>query len=151
MYQIGSIIIVENQIFDLGKNNRKTQIDHSNKRPALIISEDEDCFYYITLTSKQGNGCVGYYTNETIMPNGTVQCHKEKKMQFVQVRHIYSKKIYGALELTRISDNDLLNILVLLYQFHESRKYTNFDKVEKNILQTIKSLSVKLNKTNEQK
>lgn len=151
MYQIGSIISIENQIFELGKDNTKTQIDHTKRRPALVIAEDEECFYYLTLTSKPLKGCVGYLTNETIKSNGKINYSKENKTQYVQVRHIYSKKIYGAIELTTISDEDLLYILINLYEFHKTRDYNNFDKIEKNILETIKNLVIKINKSSKQK
>lgn len=134
MYQIGSIIIVKNQIFDMGKDNSKTQIDHSKRRPALVIAEDDDSFYYITLTSKSGKGCVQYYT-------------EGEKKQFVQIRHIYSKEIYGAIEVSRVSDSDLFDILIKLCKFHENKHYNNFDKIEKDLLKTIKDLAIKLNKT----
>lgn len=150
MYQIGSIISVENQIFELDNCNKKTKIDHSNKRPALIIAEDQENFYYLTLTSKPVKGCVGYLTNETIN-KGKVKCAKENKIQYVQIRHIYTKKIYGAIELTTISDNDLLDILLKLYEFHETSNYNNFKKIQKNILGTIKILTIKLNKKSKTK
>ena len=146
MYQIGSIIFVEYQIFDLERDNSRTQIDHSKRRPALIIAEDEDCFYYLTLTSKARRGCFGYYTNEIIKSNSTVQCIKEKRIQYVQIGHIYSKKIYGAIELTRINDDDLYQILINVYEFHKTKGYNNFNKIEKSILKTIKNLAIKTNK-----
>ena len=133
MYQVGSIIIVRNQIFDMGKDNSRTQIDHSIKRPALVIAEDDDFFYYITLTSKSGKGCVEYGV-------------EEHKKQFVQIRHIYSKKIHGAIEVSRVNDSDLFDILLKLFKFHENKHYNNFDKIEKLLLKTIKDLAIKLDK-----
>ena len=149
MYQVGSIILVENQIFDMCKDNSRTQIDHAKKRPAIIIAETEDYFYYLTLTSKPGNGTFYYKTNGTIKSNGKIKIEKTTKKQYIQVRHIYKKKIYGAIEITRISDVDLLYLLSRVYGFHEKRNYNNFEDIKKELLLEMKKISQKLqNKEN---
>lgn len=144
MYQVGSIILIENQIFDMANDNSKTQIDHSKKRPAIIIAETNSDFYYLTLTSKPGNGKFYYKTKETIIGNGTVKLEKYFKKQYIQVEHIYKKKIYGAIEVTRISDLDLFYLLSRVYQFHENRDYNNFKDIQKDLLIKIKEISEKL-------
>lgn len=151
MFQVGSVILVENQIFDIGRDNSKTQIDHSKKRPAIIIAETEDCFYYLTLTSKSGNGTFYYKTNETIMNKGKIKIEENIKRQYVQIRHIYKKKIYGAVEITRISDINLFYLLSRVYNFHQNKDYNNFKEIEKNLLTKMKELVQKLKKEENKK
>lgn len=144
MYQIGSIILVENQIFDIGYDNVKHQIDHSKKRPAIIIAETEDDFYYLTLTSKQGSGTYCYKTNETILTNGTIKMEKEPKLQYVKLRHIYKKKIYGAIEITRINDQDLLLLLSNLYSYQKNSNDKLFKEIEEHLLKKMKEIALNL-------
>ena len=74
MYQIGSIILIENQIF----KNEEThyEIDHCKRRPAVIIAEDDNYFYYLTMTSKEHSKQHSLYKNN--------------KVQYVRIDNIFT-------------------------------------------------------------
>lgn len=148
MYQVGSIILIDNQIFSLGRNHYKTQLDHADKRPAIVICEDEDNFYYLTLTSKPRNDRFCYNTKETILRKGLIKEEKEEKKQYIEIKNIYKKRIYGAIEVTRLTDEVFLQLLMKFYSFHKDKNYKNFKEIEVNILKQIKELTLKLENNN---
>lgn len=82
------------------------------------------------------------------MANGSVKIEKELKKQYIQVRHIYKKKIYGAIEVTRISEMDLFCLLSRVYRFHENKDYNNFEDIKKSLLIKMKEISQKLKNYN---
>lgn len=125
MYNVGSIIIVSNQIFRDGKSTR-TSLDHAPRRPALVISEDDEFFYYLTLSSSPGKGRIKFNTHN--------------RVQYVEKRNIYKKHIYGAEEVDATPDKELLKVLLAFYDFHKDKEYPEFKNVEKDVLLTIKKL-----------
>lgn len=54
-YDIGSIVMLENVVFKTtylnNKLTKKFILDHAKKRPAIIIAEDKENTYFLTITS----------------------------------------------------------------------------------------------------
>jgi len=130
MYSVGSIILIDHQIFK--NDNSHYQIDHCKKRPAVVIAEDDENFYYLTMTSKKKD--ISYSYNDG------------KKDQYVRFEYIYNKEIYGAVEVNRLDDNNLLNLLIEFYNYHQDKNEFDFKRIEKNVLKSIKELTIKKEK-----
>ena len=128
MYDIGSIILVENHIFKNTKGVRKYEIDHCRKRPAIVIAEDSENFYYLTLTSTKGKDFRQF------------KFHNKNKESYITLENIYEKKIYGAIERERLSDKQLLELLQKFYNYHVNKQDPMFKKIEKLVLAKIKEL-----------
>lgn len=136
MYGIGSIISIEYQIFNNGYKNSKYEIDHCKKRPAVVIAEDEKNFYYLTLTGTKGKSYRQYEIDY-------------QKKSYITLDNIYSKKIYGAVEKNRLSNKELLMLLIKFYKLHNSMKQKKpmFKRIEKIVLNEIKILSLEMQKS----
>lgn len=128
MYDIGSIILIENHIFKNAKGVRKYEIDHCKKRPAIVIAEDSENFYYLTLTSTKGKDFRQF------------KFRSKNKESYITLENIYEKKIYGAIERERLSDKQLLELLQKFYNYHVNKQDPMFKKIEKLVLAKIKEL-----------
>lgn len=128
MYDIGSIILVENHIFKNTKGVRKYEIDHCRKRPAIVIAEDSENFYYLTLTSTKGKDFRQF------------KFRRKNKESYITLESIYEKKIYGAIEREKLSDKQLLELLQKFYNYHVNKQNPMFKKIEKLVLTKIKEL-----------
>ena len=118
--------MIDNQIFK--NDDSHYQIDHCKKRPSVVIAEDDEFFYYLTMTSK--NKDISYLYNDG------------KKDQYIRFEYLYKKEIYGALEVGRLDDINLLNLLIEFYNYHQDKNENDFKKIEKNILKFIKELTI---------
>lgn len=136
MLEVGSVIVIENQIFKANnnKNNFMSRVDHAPKRPVVIIAEDDDNFYYLTLTkdSRKPHTKFSYITS-----NG--------QTSYVTLENIYQKRIFGTKELDCLQGETLLELLMDFYKYQSTTKKTDplFKKIEKLILEKIKELTIK--------
>lgn len=55
MYEIGSIVFIEDVIFKTTIENKKIKnykmMDHAKKRPAMVLAEDDEYTYFLHITS----------------------------------------------------------------------------------------------------
>ena len=132
LYSRGSVIIVEHQIFYDLKSNKHI-VDHSNRRPAIVISEDDYYFYYLTMTSKPGKSRVSFKLSG--------------KNQNASIRNIYKKPIYGAIEVDFLEEKEFLKILKATYDFHKNINQGEFKTIKNDLLNTINKISGDVHKS----
>lgn len=130
MVEIGSIIYIEYLIF---KDDDGLNIDHTRRRPCIIIGEDDEKYYLLKLSSYQNKNNANRYLK---LPSyaATKEC-------YIDLQAIYTTKIAGYKELNYLDEKDLINALEQFYKYQTTIKEDeNFLRIKMNILNTIKKL-----------
>ena len=109
-YDIGSIVMLENVVFKTAylnnKLTRKVTFDHAKKRPAIIIAEDKENTYFLTITS--GKSGVKKHKDRYYIGEKS----KTEIGGYVVLTNIYKRNICFRNELCYLEPNDLLSLLI---------------------------------------
>ncbi len=130
-YDIGSIVMLENVVFKTAylnnKLTRKVTFDHAKKRPAIIIAEDKENTYFLTITS--GKSGVKKHKDRYYIGEKS----KTEIGGYVVLTNIYKRNICFRNELCYLEPNDLLSLLIKFKKFQENIKmdeeYINISKI----------------------
>ena len=123
--KVGSIFHNENIVF---KNDNSYDIN-SKYHPCLIISEDEENFYYLTLTSQIPYRSLAdkYYKLKRNNDNNL------KKESYVNLRYIYKKPICWIEEVGFVNEDILKDLFTYLDMVQEKYKDKDYELIKDKI------------------
>lgn len=140
MYEIGSIVLLDNVIFKTkieGKEIKKgNRTDHAKKRPAIVIAEDEENTYFLHITSKRFVG-----NNEDVN-----QFYVGEKTDFdiggyIQFTDIHKRDICFREEKAYLENENLKKMLIDFCNYQENiRMDEEYPKIKQIIYNKIYKL-----------
>lgn len=125
----GSIIPVEYFIF---KDFLKTSVhlDSHKRRPCVIIGEDDENYYLLAISSQRKNTFKKRHF-EVIGPDG--------RINYIDLAHIYSRKITGSYVLSYLENKDFNNLLDSFIYYQENVESDSLYKDVKDVLTKLNS------------
>ena len=148
MFQEGSIIFITDRLLltnDIRLKGVK-QFDRAKKRPAVVVGEDSDYFYYVTMSSKKGRFMFSYDTDKYITPQGKIIMLSSNRTQYIEIRNIYKHVICGFAEIDCLEEQTYLELLKSLKKYHTEigkNKVSEWDCLEPLVDQQITKLQSK--------
>ena len=142
MNEEGTITTLEHRIF---KDKEGTSIDHTKRRPVIIICDDGNDFYYLTISSKKSK----YDRNFIYNTDTKIDCSRSvdpkvaildtPMRQYINYTKIYSKEVCFVNSYYNLEDREYLNLLIKVYNYHQKRNTPEFKKIELSLLNQIKN------------